>query len=63
MNLSRVVRQIKASILQKNYLQPEREMEDLVSAEMDRIINDPVREGMVLKRIRSIFRDLRLAII
>jgi len=45
-----VVRQINASIVQKTYLQIKQEMEDLVSAEMERIMNDPAREGMVLKK-------------
>lgn len=45
-----VVRQINASIVQKNYLQIKQEIEDLVNAEMDRIMNDPAMEGMVLKK-------------
>lgn len=45
-----VVRQINSSIIQKNYLQIKQEMEDLVNAEMERIMNDPAREGMVLKK-------------
>jgi hypothetical protein len=45
-----VVRQINPSIIQKNYLQIKKEMEDLVNAEMERIMNDPAREGMVLKK-------------
>jgi len=47
-----VVRQINSSIIQKNYLQIKQEMEDLVNAEMERIMNDPAREGMVLKRAK-----------
>jgi hypothetical protein len=50
MNLSRVVRQINPSILQKNYLQIKQEMEDLVSAEMEWIMGDPGMVGMVLKK-------------
>jgi hypothetical protein len=45
-----VVRQITSSIVQKNYLQIKQEMEDLVNAEMERIMNDPAKEGMVLKK-------------
>jgi hypothetical protein len=45
-----VVRQINASIIQKNYLQIKQEIEDLVIAEMERIMNDPAGEGMVLKK-------------
>lgn len=45
-----VVRQINPSIIQKNYLQIKQEIEDLVNAEMERIINDPAMVGNVLKK-------------
>jgi len=45
-----VVRQINSSIIQKNYVQIKQEIEDLVNAEMERIMGDPVMVGMVLKK-------------
>ena len=45
-----VVRQINTSIVQKNYLQIKQEIEDLVNAEMERIMGDPGMVGMVLKK-------------
>jgi hypothetical protein len=45
-----VVRQINSSIVQNNYLQIKQEIEDLVNAEMERIMNDPAMEGTVLKK-------------
>ena len=45
-----VVRTINASIIQKNYLQIKQEVDDLVNAEMERIMHDPAGEGMVLKK-------------
>jgi len=45
-----LVRQINSSIVQKNYRQIKQEMEDLVNAEMERIMNDPAMEGIVLKK-------------
>ena len=45
-----VVRQINPSIIQKNYLQIKQEIENLVNAEMERIMGDPGMVGMVLKK-------------
>lgn len=45
-----VVRRINLSIVQKNYLQIKQEIEDLVNAEMERIMNDPAMVGNVLKK-------------
>jgi hypothetical protein len=45
-----VVRQINSSIVQKNYLQIKQEIEDMVNAEMERIMGDPGMVGMILKK-------------
>jgi len=45
-----VVRQINSSIIQKNYVQIKQEIEDLVNAEMERIMNDPSMVGTILKK-------------
>ncbi len=45
-----VVRQVTPSIVQVNYEQIKQEVEDLVNAEMERILNDPGMEGTVLKK-------------
>jgi hypothetical protein len=47
-----IVRQISPSIIQRNYLQIKQEVDDLVNAEMERIMSDPASEGMVLKKDR-----------
>jgi len=45
-----VVRQITNAMVQKNYAQIRQEIEDLVNAEMERIMGDPGMAGMVLKK-------------
>lgn len=45
-----VVRQVTHAIIQLNYSQIKQEIEDLINAEMERIINDPGIAGTVLKR-------------
>jgi hypothetical protein len=45
-----VVRQVTPSIVQLNYAQIKQEIEDLVNAEMERIMNDPGMAGTVLKK-------------
>ena len=45
-----VVREINSSIIQKNYFQIRQEVDDLVTLEMERIMYDPGRKGMVLKK-------------
>jgi hypothetical protein len=45
-----VVRQVTNAMVQKNYAQIKQEIEDLVNAEMERIMNDPGMAGTVLKK-------------
>lgn len=45
-----VVREVNPSMIQRNYLQIRQEVEDLVSAEMERIMGDPGTAGVVLKK-------------
>lgn len=45
-----VVRQVTPTIIQLNYAQIKQEIEDLVNAEMERIMNDPGIAGTVLKK-------------
>src|SRR5260221_2131160 len=45
-----VVRQVSNSMIQKNYVQIKQEVEDLVNAEMERIMNDPAIAWTVLKK-------------
>jgi hypothetical protein len=45
-----VVRQMNPAIVQRNYIQIKLEIEDLVNAEMERIMNDPGMAGTVLKK-------------
>jgi hypothetical protein len=45
-----VVRQVTNAMVQKNYAQIKQEIEYLVNAEMERIINDPGMAGTVLKK-------------
>lgn len=45
-----VVRQVTPAIVQANYAQIKQEIEDLVNAEMERVINDPEVAGTVLKK-------------
>lgn len=45
-----VVRQVTNAIVQKNYALIKQEIEDLVNAEMGRIMSDPATAGMVLKK-------------
>lgn len=45
-----VVRQVTPVIVQLNYAQIKQEIEDLVNAEMERIMNDPGMAGTVLKK-------------
>ena len=45
-----VVRQVTNAMVQKNYAQIKQEIEDLVNAEMERIMNDPGMAGIVLKK-------------
>ncbi|HTE11597.1 MAG TPA: conjugal transfer protein MobC [Chitinophagaceae bacterium] len=44
------VRPVTNAMIQKNYLQIKQEIEDLVNAEMERILNDPSLEGSILKK-------------
>ena len=44
------VRPVNNAVIQKNYLQIKQEVEDLVNAEMERILNDPALEGSILKK-------------
>lgn len=45
-----VVRQVTPSIIQMNYDQIKQDIEDLINAEMERILNDPAAEGNILKK-------------
>jgi TusA-related sulfurtransferase len=45
-----VVRQVTQAMIQRNYTQIRQEIEDLVTAEMERIIGDPGMVGTVLKK-------------
>lgn len=45
-----VVREVTPLIIQMNYEQIKQEMEDLVNAEMERIMTDPAQAGQVLKK-------------
>jgi hypothetical protein len=45
-----VVRQVSNAMIQKNYTQIKQEIEDLVKAEMERLLNDPEMAGTVLKK-------------
>jgi hypothetical protein len=45
-----IVRQVTPSIIQMNYEQIKQEIEDLINAEMERILNDPGMAGTVLKK-------------
>jgi hypothetical protein len=45
-----IVRDVTPTMIQRNYLQIRQEVEDLVSAEMERIMGDPGMEGAVLKK-------------
>ena len=45
-----VVRQVSPAIVQHNYAGIKQEIEDLVNAEMERIINDPSMQGGVLNK-------------
>ncbi len=45
-----VVRQVSNAIIQTNYVQIKQEIEDLINAEMERILSDPGMEGTVLKK-------------
>jgi hypothetical protein len=46
-----VVREVTTAIIQQNYLQIRQEVEDLVNAEMERMMNDPGNPGMTIKKI------------
>lgn len=45
-----VIREVSVTIIQRTYLQIRQEVEDLVNAEMERIMGDPVMAGIVLKK-------------
>jgi hypothetical protein len=45
-----VVREVTPAMIQRNYTQIRQEVEDLVNAEMERIMGDPALAGSVLKR-------------
>jgi len=45
-----VVRQVTNAMVQKNYAQIRQEIEDLINAEMERIMADPETAGSVLKK-------------
>lgn len=45
-----VVRQVTNAMVQKNYTLIKQEIEDLVNAEMGRIMNDPEKAGMALRK-------------
>jgi len=45
-----VVRQVTQAMIQRNYTQIRQEIEDLATAEMERIMNDPGMAGTVLKK-------------
>lgn len=45
-----IVREITPAMIQRNYLQIRQEVEDLVNAEMERIMGDPGTAGAVLRK-------------
>ncbi|MEO9022932.1 MAG: conjugal transfer protein MobC [Ginsengibacter sp.] len=45
-----IVREVNSAMVQRNYIQIRQEIEDLVNAEMERIMNDPGIAGTVLKK-------------
>ncbi|MEP7376792.1 MAG: conjugal transfer protein MobC [Chitinophagaceae bacterium] len=45
-----IVRQVNPTLIQKAYVQIKQDVEDLVNAEMERIMNDPALQGIVLKK-------------
>jgi hypothetical protein len=36
--------------IQRNYQQIKQEVQDIIESEMEKILNDPAREGMVVKK-------------
>lgn len=44
------VRQVDASMIQRNYLQIKQDVEDLVSAEIERMMDDPEMKRLVVKK-------------
>ena len=48
-----IVRQVNNGIVQKNYLQIKQDVEDLVMAEMDRLLGDPALVGLVVRKGRK----------
>ncbi|HXB43938.1 MAG TPA: hypothetical protein VNV85_07765, partial [Puia sp.] len=45
-----VIRQITNAMIQKNYTQIKQDVEDLINAGMERIINDPALEKLILRK-------------
>lgn len=45
-----MVRQITTEIIQENYLQIKREIQDIISSEMDRLISHPELSGLIIKK-------------
>ena len=45
-----IVRQVSNEIVQMNYLEIKQEVENLIDAEMTKIIHDPEIEGTVIKK-------------
>jgi hypothetical protein len=46
----RVVRSLANGIVQKNFLQIKGDISDIVNAEINRIMNDPARAHLIVKR-------------
>lgn len=47
------VRKVTPAMIQRNYIQIRQEVEDLVMAEMERIMNDPTMTGTILKKTQE----------
>ncbi|MGC4038328.1 MAG: conjugal transfer protein MobC [Chitinophagaceae bacterium] len=45
-----IVRHVTSSMIQKNYIQIKTEIEDLINAELQDMMNDPEKQGLILKK-------------
>jgi len=44
------IRNINPSVIQKNYLQIKKDVEDLINSELDKMINDPALKTLIIKK-------------
>ena len=53
------IRKVDGAVIQRNYQQIRQQVQDIIERQMEKIMNDPTREGLIVKTWFSQILDLQ----